>query len=155
MSTEPKPCPDHAFTNSSTCGVSLRSGTDSFMNERPRNRRQKPTMSSPMFCLWFFFELEKRNPRSIRGMARIEMSALNPSHDTSHAVTVVPMLAPIITPIACAKVRRPAFTKLTTITVVAEEDWITEVIPRPVSTPLNGFDVIAESSPRSLSPAAF
>ena len=52
----------------------------------------------------------------------MEMSALKPNHATIHAVTVVPMLAPIITPIACAKVRRPAFTKLTTITVVADED---------------------------------
>ena len=39
-----------------------------------------------------------------------------------HAVTVVPILAPIITPIDWESVRSPAFTKLTTITVVAEED---------------------------------
>ena len=43
---------------------------------------------------------------------------------------------------ACARVSRPAFTKLTTITVVAEEDWITEVIPNPVITTLNGFEII-------------
>ena len=108
-----------------------------------------------MLCLWFFFEFEKMKPTSIKGTARIEMSALNPSHDTSHAVTVVPMFAPIITPIACVRVRRPAFTKLTTITVVADEDWIIDVMPNPVSTPLNGLDVIAESSLRRLSPDAF
>jgi len=34
---------------------------------------------------------------------------------------VVPMLAPIITEIAWAKVSKPAFTKETVITVVAEE----------------------------------
>jgi hypothetical protein len=39
--------------------------------------------------------------------------------------------------------------------VVAEEDWITEVIPNPVITPLNGFDVIAASRPLNFSPAAF
>ena len=83
------------------------------------------------------------------------MSALNPSHDTSHAVTVVPMFAPIMTPMAWARVRRPAFTKLTTMTVVADDDWITDVIPSPVSTPLRGFEVMADSNPRSLSPAAF
>ena len=41
--------------------------------------------------------------------------------DTSHPVTVVPMLAPIITPIACVRFMIPAFTKPTTITVVADE----------------------------------
>ena len=125
------------------------------MNERPRNRRQKPTISSPIFLRWFFFEFEKRKPKSIKGTARMEMSALKPSQDTIHAVTVVPMLAPIITPMACAKVSRPAFTKLTTITVVADEDWMTVVIPKPVNTPLRGLEVMAERKPLSLSPAAF
>ena len=41
------------------------------------------------------------------------------------------------------------------MTVVAEDDWITAVIPRPVSTLLSGLEVIAERKPRSLSPAAF
>ena len=39
-----------------------------------------------------------------------------------HAVRVVPKLAPMITPIDSVRVNRPAFTKLTTITVVAEDD---------------------------------
>jgi len=109
VSTEPKPRkirtdqnpnPDHVFTNSNTSGVCLRSGTESFMNERPRKRSEKPTTSSPMFLLWFFFEIDRMNPTSIKGTARIEISALNPSHATIHAVTVVPMLAPMMTPIA-------------------------------------------------------
>ena len=100
ISTDPNPCPAHDLTNSSTCGVSLRSGTDSFMNESPRKRRENPTISSPILCRWLFFEFEKRNPRSIKGTARIEISALNPSHETIHAVTVVPMFAPMMTPIA-------------------------------------------------------
>ena len=83
------------------------------------------------------------------------MSALKPNHATIHAVTVVPIFAPMITPIACVSVSNPAFTKLTTITVVADEDCITDVIPKPVKTPLNGLDVIADKNPRNLSPAAF
>ena len=83
------------------------------------------------------------------------MSALKPSHDTIHAVTVVPMFAPIITPMACVSVSNPAFTKLTTITVVADEDWMIDVTPTPVKTPLSGLDVMAERKPRNLSPAAF
>ena len=39
----------------------------------------------------------------------------------SHAVTVVPIFAPMITVIDCFKVIIPEFTKPTTITVVAEE----------------------------------
>ena len=38
-----------------------------------------------------------------------------------HAVTVVPIFAPIITPIDCLSVIIPEFTKPTTITVVADE----------------------------------
>ena len=155
ISTEPKPWLAQLFTNSSTSGVSLRFGTDSFINERPRKSNEKPTTSSPIFCRWFFLEFEQRKPTAISGMARIEISALKPSHATNHAVTVVPILAPIITPIACARVRSPAFTKLTTITVVADDDWISDVIPKPVITPLNGLEVIAVRKPRSLSPAAF
>ena len=41
--------------------------------------------------------------------------------DTSQPVTVVPILAPIITPIAWVRFMIPAFTKPTTMTVVAEE----------------------------------
>ena len=35
----------------------------------------------------------------------------------------------------------PEFTKPTTITVVADDDWITAVTPAPKSTALIGFDV--------------
>ena len=38
-----------------------------------------------------------------------------------HAVTVVPIFAPIITPMDCLSVIIPEFTKPTTITVVADE----------------------------------
>ena len=41
---------------------------------------------------------------------------------SSHAVTVVPTLAPIITLMACFRLIIPELTKPTTITVVAEED---------------------------------
>ena len=54
-----------------------------------------------------------------------------------HAVTVVPTFAPMITLIACFKVMSPEFTKPTTMTVVAEELWMTAVTPRPVKKPRN------------------
>ena len=53
-----------------------------------------------------------------------------------HAVTVVPMFAPIITPMDCRSVISFELTKPTTITVVAEELWMTAVTPIPVRKPL-------------------
>ncbi len=50
---------------------------------------------------------------------------------------------------------RPAFTKLTTITVEALELWIRAVIAIPVSTPVTRFLVIMPRILRSLSPATF
>ena len=46
-------------------------------------------------------------------------------------VTLVPMLAPMMIPIACATFIIPEFTKPTTITVVAEEDWMIAVTAVP------------------------
>jgi len=70
-------------------------------------------------------------------------------------VTVVPTLAPKITAMDCASDIRPALTKLTTITVEADELWISAVMRMPVSTPVTRFLVIAPRMLRSLSPATF
>ena len=59
----------------------------------------------------------------------------------SWAVMVVPMLAPIMIHTACRSFIIPELTKPTTITVVAEEDWITAVIAAPTSTPRKRFEV--------------
>ena len=58
-----------------------------------------------------------------------------------HAVTVVPTFAPIIMPMACLSFITPEFTKPTTITVVADDDCITAVTPKPNKKPLSGLDV--------------
>ena len=63
------------------------------------------------------------------------MSPSMPAILRSQAVTVVPILAPMMTWMDCRRVMRPEFTKPTTITVVAEELWITAVTPRPVRSP--------------------
>ena len=44
-----------------------------------------------------------------------------PPRLSSHAVTVVPTLAPMMTLMACRSVISPEFTKPTTMTVVADE----------------------------------
>ena len=60
-------------------------------------------------------------------------------------VTVVPMLAPMMTPTAPLRLMSPAFTKPTTMTVVAEEDWITAVITAPTNTPRTRLEVSRSS----------
>ena len=44
-------------------------------------------------------------------------------------------MAPMMIHTACFKVIMPELTKPTTITVVAEEDWTTAVMPAPTATP--------------------
>ena len=73
----------------------------------------------------------------------------------SQAVTVVPMLAPMMTPMAWRSSMRPEFTKPTTMTVVAEEDWITAVTPRPSSSARRGLPVMPARMFFSREPAAF
>ena len=71
----------------------------------------------------------------------------------SHAVTVVPTFAPMMTLMACRSVISPELTKPTTMTVVADELWMMAVTPRPVRKPTSGLPVIWSSSERSLLPA--
>ncbi len=77
-----------------------------------------------------------------------------PMIETSQAVIVVPMLAPITTPMACLSVISPALAKPTTITVVALLLWIRQVTAQPTSTAMGMLRVTARSILRSLSPAA-
>ena len=73
----------------------------------------------------------------------------------SQLVAVVPIFAPIITPIACDNFIIPEFTKPTIITVVAAEDCISAVTPAPSATPFSGLEVIFSSHCSSLPPASF
>ena len=63
--------------------------------------------------------------------------------DIIHAVRVVPILAPIITEMACDRASRPALTNDTVITVVAEDDWTATVSSIPVNMPERRLVVIA------------
>ena len=76
-----------------------------------------------------------------------------PARLSSHAVTVVPTLAPMMTLMACRSVISPELTKPTTITVVADELWMMAVMPRPVRKLANTLLVILSSRVRSLLPA--
>ena len=62
--------------------------------------------------------------------------------DIIQAVSVVPILAPIITEMACANVNKPALTNDTVITVVAVDDCTDAVTSIPVSIPVKRLVVI-------------
>ena len=64
----------------------------------------------------------RKNPIPKRGMAKVDILKLNPKKATIQAVMVVPILAPKMIPTDWVRLKSPAFTKETTITVVAPED---------------------------------
>ena len=99
----------------------------------------------------------KRNgtPTASSGRTNDPMSTLKPSAEMSHAVTVVPMLAPMMTLIDWLRVSSPALTKLTTMTVVADDDWTRAVMSTPVSTPATRLRVMTVKAWRIRSPANF
>ncbi len=102
--------------------MSERLGIELDMEFNPRNRRPNPNSTS----LLSRFRLRLLNisgrAKAIAVRARRDMFILKPSRATIHPVTVVPIFAPRITPIAWINSIKPAFTKLTTITVVADDD---------------------------------
>lgn len=61
-------------------------------------------------------------------------------------VTVVPTFAPMMTPTAWVRESSPALTKPTTMTVVAEDDWMTAVITSPASMANSRLCVTISSS---------
>ena len=75
-------------------------------------------------------------------------------NEISCDVTVVPILAPMITPAAWYRSINPEFTKLTTITVQALDDWITAVKRVPTRIPRNGVFVKNSRIALILAPAA-
>ncbi len=74
---------------------------------------------------------------------------------TSCEVMVVPIFEPIITPILFVKLKIPASTKDTSITVTAVLDWMIDVIPAPTNTPLIGVFVNFSIKFLNLSPRIF
>ncbi len=110
-------------------------------------------MNLPHFLIGFFFARESRNPRAISGNAIVPMSILKPSKAISQAVTVVPIFAPMMTPIDSARDNSDALAKLTTINVVAEDDCMMAVMVNPVITAMKRLEVALARKSRMRSPA--
>ena len=91
-------------------------------------------------------------PIPITGRATFERENF-PTRAMIHAVRVVPRFAPMITPMDSTRVSRPALTKLTTMTVVADEDCMSPVVTTPVITPETRLLVMVAMIFRIRSPA--
>ena len=119
------------------------------------NKRENPIINSPIERRLLLPEKISGMAIPLRGRAKMLISTANPRNEIIHTVIVVPMFAPIITEMACVRESRPALTKLTTITVVAEDDCIRAVINKPVQTPAKRLVVMADKIVRILLPATF
>ena len=134
---------------------SARGATASDIVSIPNIRMANPIRIIPILCFFSFLEnMRKQMPISARtgeneeGLSRLIHTAfpLTPVRESSQEVTVVPMLAPMITPTACSSFMIPELTKPTTMTVVADEDWMTAVTARPRRTPEKRVEVSFSSS---------
>lgn len=122
MSTDMNHLSVYEARKSKTSGLFFTSGTDCFRNCNPINKTADPIINSPHDRRMLFFEKNNGKLIPIRGKDRKLRLTLNPNRDIIQAVTVVPIFAPMITPTAAINDSSPALTKLTTITVVAEDD---------------------------------
>ena len=116
----------------------------------PRKSMPRPVIILPTcFIFSFFANIIKAAPINTNS------GATSPIPTASRTPFIVaPILAPIIMPTVCERVIRPEFTKPTSITVVADDDWISAVIKVPIITPLNVVEVNFSISLFIFSPAA-
>ena len=145
-------------------GSDLNGATAALMFCIPTIRIQKPIIISPIcFFVGFLQNILNMIPITPITAARtsVDSKSTHPAppliserHNT-HPVTDVPIIAPIIIPIACFILIIPALTKPTTITEVADDDWIIAVTPVPSSTPLRGVLLNLYRITSSFPPATF
>ena len=130
----------------------------------PYMRTANPSMMPPMFlCAVFFPNIQR--PIPIRATTPVRTSVLNIEatpppppkllRASTQPVMDVPRIAPSTMPIACLTCIIPEFTKPTTITDVADDDWITAVTPVPRRIPFIGFPASLYSIISILLPATF
>ena len=141
---------------------SLFSGaTAPLMSCMPNISTAKPSRMSPTW--WWSWRLENMRsniPVTAITAARVEVeksvAQLEPEtldRAMIQPVMLVPIRAPWITGTACFSFIMPEFTKPTTITEVAEEDWIMAVTPVPSRAPRSGVPVSRKSTSSILLPA--
>ena len=130
-------------------GLSCRPLIASLIAVMPYIRTAKPTMILPRSCRLVFLDIMIRTAPMIAMTGEKFFgfsSSIRPPPSTPvrvriQLVTVVPMLEPIRTLIVCGNSIRPELTRPTSMTVIADEDWIATVMPAPSPMPRIGLDV--------------
>ncbi len=134
-----------------TSGISLMPAMELDMVLNPRKRTPKPIMiSANFFILSILQNIATSTPTN-----KIMGAYAERLNETNCEVTVVPILAPKITPAAWYRFISPALTKLTTMAVQAEEDWMIPVNMIPTIMPEKRFVVKISRIRLSFAPATF
>ena len=168
VNTAPTSTPSRGFRKAvriwENSGISARGLTEFFISSMPYIKMEKPTRMRPMSRRRCFLEpmIRTTPARASSGEKFSGLSILTrtlplsmPVRERIHAVSVVPMLEPMITPMVWPISMTPEFTRPTSITVMAEEDWMAMVMPAPRRRLLKGLEVMRLSSRSSLPPAIF
>ena len=130
----------------------------------PVIRIAKPTQTEPMsFFLLLFANMMSTMPSSAMIGEKFSgfkswmntLSLVMPERLRIHAVTVVPMFDPMMTPTDWPSSMMPEFTRPTSMTVIAEEDWIAIVMPMPSKRLLKRLEVMERSTRSSRPPTIF
>ena len=142
-------------------GASVYGATELDINVNPTNSSPTPIQTSPTRLSFFFFEnIRQKEPIATTSGAKKDgcstfIASPREFKETIHAVIVVPMFAPMMTPTAWVRFRIPAFTKPTTMTVVAPLLCRIAVIRAPSPTARSRLSVTILRNLFSLLPADF
>ncbi len=146
------------------CGRSASGSTASLISVIPVIKREKPIHTEPTsFFLLLLQNMMRMMPISAMTGEKFSgfkswtktLSLVMPDRLRIHAVTVVPMLEPMITPTDWPSSMMPEFTRPTSMTVMAEEDWIAMVMTMPSRRLLKRLEVMERSTRSSLPPTIF
>ena len=163
----PSSTPIRGFLNimsrSWNTGLSARGLTDWLMKVMPVMRTAKPISTWPASFFRSLPAIVMTTPiRATRGekdsglsIWSQKLSLCMPVALNIQAVSVVPMLEPIITATVCESSIIPEFTRPTSITVMAEDDCMAMVITAPRARPFQRFEVMALRTDSSLPPTIF
>ena len=168
VTTAPSSTPIRGFLNMTSIswntGISARGLTDWLIKLMPVMSMEKPMRTWPASrlrpCLQVI--ISSMPTRARRGEKDSGLSILSqilspsmPAALNIQAVSVVPILEPIMTPMVWDSSIMPEFTRPTSITVMAEEDCMAMVITAPRARPFHRFEVITLSTDSSLPPTIF
>lgn len=120
----------------------------------PKNKKPKPANTVPYVLYWRGAIICANTPMPTIGNENAAKLTLKPINEMIHPVLVLPMFAPIMTPIDCANVNNPALTKPIVKSVVAVDDCTSTVMTIPenselIAPPVNLLSHFFSASPAS------